>query len=244
MPDEYSLVAGQFNGNSYSSLDRNVLPNGWISLCGPDKLNLQSDWQQHAEDVEVTTAGRYKLAFMWANDGSSGSQPPAAVDNIQLNLPTCRKVTGVTVSNVTTYSFDAAWNANDLATAWYVAVDLPNGGDTVFYNLVSSPSCHITGLSPNTDYELVIAPLCSVGTTGQNLFIPVHTACSSIDLPYTQDFENEVTGSSTSSSFAECWHRLNNSTTYFGCPYISGTLHLRGILLQPHLQRQQRPLLE
>ena len=223
VPDEYSLVAGQFNGNCYSSLDRDVLPNGWISLCGPDKLNLQSDWQRYAEDVEVTTAGRYKLAFMWANDGSSGSQPPAAVDNIQLNLPTCRKVTGVTVSNVTTYSIDAEWNANDLATSWHVNINLPNGGNTVFYNLVSSPSCHITGLSPNTDYELVITPICSSAGTGQSLYIPVHTACSSIDLPYTQDFENEVTGGSTSSSFAECWHRLNNSTTYFGCPYISGT---------------------
>ena len=223
VPDEYSLVAGQFNGNNYSSNDRNVLPNGWISLCGPDKLNLQSDWQRYAEDVEVTTAGRYKLAFMWANDGSSGSQPPAAVDNIQLNLPTCRKVTGVTVSNVTTYSIDAEWNANDLATSWHVNINLPNGGNTVFYNLVSSPSCHITGLSPNTDYELVITPICSSSGTGQSLFIPVHTACSSIDLPYTQDFENEVTGGSTNSSFAECWHRLNNATTYFGIPYISGT---------------------
>ena len=222
VPDEYSLVAGQFNGNSYSSLDRNVLPAGWISLCGPDKLNLQSDWQQHAEDVEVTTAGRYKLAFMWANDGSSGSQPPAAVDYIQLIQPTCRKVTGVTVSNVTNYSFDAAWNANDLATSWHVHINLPQSG-TIFHTVVSSPYCQITGLSPNTDYELAITPICSSTSYGQSLYIPVHTACNPISLPYTQDFENEVTGNSTNSSFAECWHRLNNATTYFGIPYISGT---------------------
>lgn len=48
------------------------------------------------------------------------------------------------------------------------------------------------------------------------------TTCLPItSLPYVQDFESVPAGSSTSTAFVDCWHRLNPASTYFGYPYVS-----------------------
>ena len=73
-----NLVGGTNNGQSSST---NTIPAGWIDVVG--KLYKKSDWQESVQDVYLTT-GNYYLVFFWKNDGSSGTQPPAAVDNISL----------------------------------------------------------------------------------------------------------------------------------------------------------------
>ena len=219
-PGDATLTAGRFHdGHSYSSHYRDTVPAGWINLCGKNKLNLQSEWQYYFGEVELE-AGRYKLVFLWANDGGGGAQPPAAVDQIHLKLPACRRATGVDVHNVTDNSLDVTWNANDIATSWYVDVNLPNNAGSAFHTVATTPSCHITGLNPNSDYVLAITPICSSSSTGQSLQIPVHTECVPMSLPYMQDFEDEPVGNNSESSFIPCWHRLNNATTFIGYPYV------------------------
>ena len=56
---------------------------GWTALGG--KLNLQTDWTNQTDTVNINVPGRYFLAFMWGNDGSVMNQPPAAIDNVVIS---------------------------------------------------------------------------------------------------------------------------------------------------------------
>ncbi len=61
------------------------LPSGWQALDGGSKLNLQTDWQNKSVDITIESAGAYQVVFAWKNDGSSGSQTPAAaIDNFKI----------------------------------------------------------------------------------------------------------------------------------------------------------------
>ena len=59
-------------------------------------FNQQTTWQTYSNSaLNVSTfAGQtMRLVFEWRNDGSGGSQPPAAVDNISLSIPSCQSPT-------------------------------------------------------------------------------------------------------------------------------------------------------
>ena len=61
-----------------------VVPTGWIDLA--DRLNVVTDWQHLDTVINIATAGNYQIVFCWRNDGSGGSQTPAAIDNISIAL--------------------------------------------------------------------------------------------------------------------------------------------------------------
>src|SRR5690606_20955130 len=58
---------------------------GGIQLGGD--FNNQAEWEQYFELLNLADfAGQTgRLIFEWRNDGSSGSQPPAAVDNVEVH---------------------------------------------------------------------------------------------------------------------------------------------------------------
>ena len=62
----------------------NGLPSDWISLDNNANLNGSSNWTSRSVDLDITEAGDYKLAFAWRNDGSGGSNPPGAIDNVRI----------------------------------------------------------------------------------------------------------------------------------------------------------------
>ena len=77
-----NLAGGTANGQTGST---NSTPTGWIDVSQVGgKMNLQSEWQHSVKNVTLTTTGNYYLVFFWKNDNSTGSQPPAAVDDIQM----------------------------------------------------------------------------------------------------------------------------------------------------------------
>ena len=107
-PASTTLTAGQDPSGQTSAYSwRNAaLPTGSVSLCGADKLNMQSSWQNYAVDFILTEPGTYRLVFAWANDGSGGTNPPAAIDNIQLQTLTCQRPDNIRFANVLHTSFD------------------------------------------------------------------------------------------------------------------------------------------
>ena len=74
-PATFDPTAGQdpTGGTSAYSWSSAPLPAGFISLCGANKLNQESNWQNFYQDFNVLTAGTYRLVFAWANDGSGGT---------------------------------------------------------------------------------------------------------------------------------------------------------------------------
>ena len=69
---------------AYSSIGTSSLPTGWTELDGGSKLNLKTDWQSVSKDITIAEAGSYQIVFAWRNDGSNGTNPPAAIDNFKI----------------------------------------------------------------------------------------------------------------------------------------------------------------
>ena len=86
------LSDGTSNGMGSNT---NTTPSGWIDIANPaGKLNLQTSWQSSEQTINIS-AGTYCLAFFWKNDGSGGTAPPAAVDNVSIttNAPPTYAIT-------------------------------------------------------------------------------------------------------------------------------------------------------
>ncbi len=59
-------------------------PTGWISLDNKTPLKYVNDWQHKKAYVTVPADGAYKIVFMWHQDNSVGTNPPAAIDNVSI----------------------------------------------------------------------------------------------------------------------------------------------------------------
>ena len=81
-PNSATLTAGILPDGTTSTYNYSGVPNGWIPLDGTARMNMANSWQTFSTEFSISTADTYKLVFMWCNDGTSGSNPPAAVDNI------------------------------------------------------------------------------------------------------------------------------------------------------------------
>ena len=142
----------------------------------------------------------------------------ANVDDITLDyLPSCPKVSGLSASAIGQNSATIVWTESGSATQWEYQLD----DDTPV--VVNATSVSLTNLAASTAYTISVRAICGAGDTSNWASYLFRTVCGTISMPYTQDFETETTGSTTSTSFAACWTRLNNGTTYFGYPYVAGS---------------------
>ena len=223
-PSTFNPTPGQdpTGGTSAYNWSSASLPAGFISLSGANKLNLQSSWQNYYQEFLVPSAGTYRLVFAWANDASGGTTPPGAIDNIQFMQPTCPRPSNLVFSNITPHSFDFSWVEAGSASSWLVKID--SAGVTIDSNVVYDTTYSVMGRADNTAYMVRVASLCDAGDTSMFLTEEFRTPCNYLDsLPFFEDFEDDPTGSGTSHTFANCWTRLNNGSTYFGYPYVSST---------------------
>ncbi|MBQ3832643.1 MAG: Ig-like domain-containing protein, partial [Bacteroidales bacterium] len=109
------LSDGTSNGMGSNT---NTTPSGWIDIANPaGKLNLQTSWQSSEQTINVS-AGTYCLAFFWKNDGSGGTAPPAAVDNVS-----------ITTNAPPTYTITATANPSEGGTVTFMTG--PASGATV-----------------------------------------------------------------------------------------------------------------
>ena len=168
-PADFEFTPGQTpDGGTSSSAYNSSNPAGWIPLDGGSKLNYLSGWQSRNEDVTITTAGNYNLVFMWANDGSVGTNPPAAIDNVEVYLNTCPAPVEVFASSVGSTYIDLDWTDLAPAVSWQVEYG-PSGysrGTGTLLNVTSHP-VNISGLDTLTHYDFYIRPICSGADTGR-----------------------------------------------------------------------------
>ena len=193
-------------------------------LDDPDSLDSFTPVYTFAAD-EITTSwelasisfadyegeGTY-IAIKWANPGSTCYM---AIDDIDLTDAWCDLPTDVAASS-TTSEVTVSWEPGDGESfTVFLGEDTVTGIDDAYYTFYDLPA--------NTAYTYGVATECS---SSNSSFVTgtIRTLCEYLDtLPYVQDFEQEPTGGSTSTSFANCMTRLNNGTQYFGYPYISAT---------------------
>ena len=112
VPADVLLTAGTSLPTGVSTT---ALPTGWIALDGGGKLNLVTDWQNMSVTVPVS-AGLYKIVILWRDDTSSGTNPPAAIDNFSVIQAICDAPTDLNASDLTTTSATLDWTSD--AEAW------------------------------------------------------------------------------------------------------------------------------
>ena len=225
-----TLVPSSAGSSSHSGIGTSNLPSDWIALDGGSKLNQQSSWQTHlASDGVSLDTGTHKLVFYWRNDGSGGTQPPAAIDNIQIAQLTCPNVSNIVASGVTATNAVISWHERGTATQWIIEYDTTGfvRGNGII-DIATDTTYSIMGLEANTEYTVYVRALCGVGDTSLVLSTTFRTQCMAYDensLPITENFENyPATSSPTSSYIDACWTKWSTSTsTYTTYPYVATT---------------------
>ena len=178
IPGNYAPEAGGLNGATSTSTMNNAVITGWIDLNpATGKLNLQTDWQS-VDDTLLLEPGVYTVLLMWANDGSGGTQPPAAVDNFSFveYVPVPLTVTNLHGDAIAHNAFTAVWNGSDRQTEWHIAMQAAGDTNDLTWQTVAERSVPFFGLTPNTAYNVYVTcqePL--FGTLGDTVMATITT---------------------------------------------------------------------
>ena len=219
VPAATTFDAGEplFGTSSYN-FGQTVAPAPWIDLTGktttPYGLNLQTTWQTRVGVVHISTPGNYKLVFSWTNDGSGGTTPPGAIDNISLTRNSCPMPQNISAA-LTADSINLTWTPGGTESAWEVTL-----GSTAV--VVTSPAHTFTGLAPNTSYTVTIRSICGVGDTSLPYTNTYRTPCVAVSLPYSENFDTLTTSTTSATGvYVPCWDQImTGSATYQTGSYL------------------------
>ncbi|HNY62413.1 MAG TPA: fibronectin type III domain-containing protein [Bacteroidales bacterium] len=131
------------------------------------KMNKQLTWQDTSFTLSSADySGQTKrLYFCWRNDGSGGTQPPVAVDNIEITstgIVDCLAPTNLAVSNITSDGATATWTAGGTETSWVFEYKTVAATTWTTQN-VTTATYTMTGLQPSTQYETRVKAICDAG---------------------------------------------------------------------------------
>lgn len=172
-------------------------------------------WVNESVDFSIAQAGEYKLVFIWVNDGSSGNNPPAAIDNLQLSKKACVDVANIAASNITSNSATITWKSAGSVAIGYDYVVLPASASLDESQAVrtTDTTVAVNGLSANTDHIAYIRAICTEGA-GSWKKATFRTDCAVQSLPYTEGFEGSMPAVDYPMPY--CWSQIG----YSNYPYI------------------------
>ncbi|MBO7446605.1 MAG: fibronectin type III domain-containing protein, partial [Bacteroidales bacterium] len=181
-------------------------PNGAALLY---QSNLLSDWTHFDAILENVVGTSKRIVFYWRNDGSSGTNPPAAVDNISVVGYTCGKPSNIQLTGSTSSSLSVSWTENGTATSWSVFYRVHGTTDAYTEVPVSGqPVADIINLNADTRYDIYVVAHCDDGSDSQESNIAsFRTQCGPLtQLPYFNNFDDVIEDNGT--NFITCWSRL------------------------------------
>ena len=187
-------------------------PSGATPLSG--NLNNEANWKNETFVLGASYAGSVKrLYFLWYNDYSVGSNPPAAIDNITITSENCVRPTNLEVSNVLSDGATITITpGHDTDTEWEVMLV----SDTTVTVTTGTLTFDVTNLTPATHYTLYARTICGSGDTSvYSLPVTFNTECVRItSVPVTWDFESNNIAGTNSYPLPACWTRQNGSYPY------------------------------
>ncbi len=159
-------------------------------------LNQETTWQTENIQLDAATyAGNtWRLVFTWKNDGSGGTQPPAAIDDIEISVISCADPSALTSSSISGTQESLNWTENGSATQWDIELGTsgfsPTGTPT--QSGVTNPYTY-SGLTATTSYEYYVRSDCG-GSDYSNWIGPFEftTACGTYTPTYIQDFASYI----------------------------------------------------
>ena len=189
------------------------------------RLNLCSDWQHFEASFDGSQyAGQTKrIYFLWHNDGSAGSNPPAVIDSIQIEEKNCATPYNLRATNLTSTSATILFSANSQMTNWEYAISTSDfNPDTAVITQITDSTIVLNNLEGSTTYYIYVRSICG-GNTGSNWSntFSFTTECDYMTIPYFENFDGIAGTTSTSTNvLPSCWKRINNGTSYSGYPTI------------------------
>ena len=213
-PSSTAHVAG-YQVYTYSST-----PNNCIALDsegGNFKLNLSSGWTTRNAVVHINNSNNYQMVFMWRNDGSVGTNPPAAIDSISIMRLACSQPSNLTYS-ATTDSLVFSWTST--SSEFVVNID---GSESVVYDTFFVAENLLAG----TDYSFSVTSICG-GDTSVATTITASTQCGMLtQFPYVQNFNSVYVDPNNyyDSPLPNCWTRNSSSASNsndYPCVVTSG----------------------
>ena len=129
----------------------------------------------------ATYSGQTKrIYFMWRNDGTLGTQPPAAVDNISITstgITSCVPPSNVLVSNISANSATVTWTPGTTETEWELDYKLTSASIWTTVPVATNATHLLSTLTPVSNYEVRVRAVC--GASEFSGYTPIHTFTTS-----------------------------------------------------------------
>ena len=149
------------------------------------------------------------------------------IDDITVNIVSpCSTVEGISLISAGVDNATLGWNGGDNTEFQYVYGPAGFLLDTATLAASTTDTVILSGLTANTQYDFYVRAVCGDGDTSNwsNAF-SFRTDCVKITtVPYTEGFENNAPGwsSSNNQNFYPCWFRSNNPNDSYYYPYVYG----------------------
>ena len=222
IPDSVTLTNDHTDFFTSSSTFSNTIPDGWINCADstPTRhfLNLSNGLRHHESEFILPTSGTYHFAILWANDGSGGTQPPASIDNINIEASDCYGPSFVTVDTTSITSTSASISVTHAGGASSFLVAYHRVGSSHFDTVQIGTTYSFSDLEPGSTYELFVSTLCSDDTSRSQAIMTFATACGTLSLPHIFDAEYAWEGT-TSAPQLHCWQLHNYGTSSYNWRY-------------------------
>ena len=180
-----------------------------VDTCAPSATGT---W----EDFVIHFPGHTTGFIAFRNLNASAGTRTTYIDDINVHMaPTCERIEGFTVNNVTAYTADI--HIDDPSTVGNYVIVASSATDTVTETATDTVYT-ISGLQPYTVYTFTVYTLCSDGSTTAPRVSPFYrTACAPIQqLPWTEDFDSYSSYYTSSGSMPggmiPCWEFLPSAS--------------------------------
>lgn len=190
------------------------IPTPGVKIQDTDGVNISGDlatnsnWNTYFGVIDASTyVGEVRrIVFEWTNDSGGGSQPPAAIDNINLSIITCPAPTSpvIATNSLTDSQVTINWTPPTSSTPagydYYLSSDPTTPSDTATISgTATSATVTITTIEPSNSYYFWVRSNCDTnGTstwTGPLSFIAPQVPAT---MDYTQNFDDLTHGWSLS----------------------------------------------
>lgn len=203
---------------------------GWVnvwSLSGQQQTSATSAWLEAIVPLAAYVGDTIQIRFRGLRTGNQGD---GAIDDVTVdNAPSCFAPTGFNALAVGATEANLTWTSGG-ASNWNVSFGSPGvgaGGGTVV-SAGTNPFL-LTGLSPNTAYELWVRDSCAPGDVSQWTGpLLLTTLCLPLPAPHVQNFDGPswVAGTGQNNQLDQidgCWTRNPGTQTGFPTQFFWGT---------------------
>ena len=178
-------------------------------------------------DTVTCTSAQYELKQVYLNNYNGNGRYIAirapqildlaynqgCIDDIEINtIPVCLSVDNLQVNQIGIYDVMVSWTPNGNEDSWVVQYK-PTTDSVWNEDFVTTTSAQITGLLPNTSYNIRVLADCNGFYSEPTTPIVVTTDCDVLTtLPFSTNFDNEQGYNSvtvTTNNLPSCWHYLN-----------------------------------